>query len=288
MNLRALKTLVEIDRGGGFAAVAARLGLTVSAVSLQMKTLEAALQLSLLDRAHRPPRLTPSGRRVARHAAAVLREAEAIERIAADGAGLHGEYRIGFVGTAAVRLAPRFLAQARQRHPEARITLSIDVSAALAEAVAAGALDAAVATLTPDLPDRLIHRPIAAEPFALAAPRGAVDSAAPSLAVCAASLPLVQFTPTTGIGLLAAQHLDELGLAPAETIVTPSVEAVMECVNLGIGFAILPEPDAKRYADPARAAIAPLGLTRVLCLAMRPTAPIAAHIDAFAELFDPA
>ncbi|MDD9903774.1 MAG: LysR family transcriptional regulator, partial [Rhodospirillaceae bacterium] len=40
MNLRALRTFVEVDNLGSFAGAADRLGLTQSAVSVQLKKLE--------------------------------------------------------------------------------------------------------------------------------------------------------------------------------------------------------------------------------------------------------
>lgn len=286
MNLRALRTLVEIERVGGFARAADRLGLTLSAVSLQMKTLEEELQLSLFDRSQRPAAMTPAGRRVAAHARAMLEEADAIRAVSAgEGADrLHGDYRIGFVATASVRLAPGFLAAGRRRHPTARFAAVIDLSAPLMAQLRAGALDAAVLTRTPDLGPDLALTHLRREPFALAAP--VQSGAAPVLAHCVGALAFVQFAPATGIGLLAAQHMRRLGAVPHERIVLDSVEAVMECVNSGVGFALLPEPDVRRYAA-AGVSIAPEpGLARDLVLATRAASPLTALSEALAALFE--
>ena len=36
---------------------------------------------------------------------------------------------------------------------------------------------------------------------------------------------------------------------PREPILLDSVEAIMECVNAGLGFTLLSEPDIRRYAS---------------------------------------
>ncbi|MCB2102124.1 MAG: LysR family transcriptional regulator, partial [Rhodobacterales bacterium] len=55
MDLKHLRTLVAIAERGTFAAAGEALGLTQSAVSLHVKTLEADLGAVLFDRARRPP-----------------------------------------------------------------------------------------------------------------------------------------------------------------------------------------------------------------------------------------
>lgn len=288
MNLRALRTLLEIERARSFAAAAERLGLTLSAVSLQMKTLEQELQSALFDRANRPPTLTPAGRRVARHARAMLAEADAIRAVAAEDRALTGDFRLGFVGTASVRLMPGFLAAARDRHPRARWSVAIDMSSSLVRRLRSGDLDAAVVTRTEDLEPDIAFAPLRRETFALAAPPGmALDpTAGPDVEGVA---PLIQFTTSSGIGLLVAEHLRRKGAQPPEAVTLDSVEAVMGCVNAGVGFAILPEPDIRRYAAP-NVAIHPLpapGLSRELGFAARAGSALDGRLDLLCALIEP-
>lgn len=286
MNLRSLRTLVEIDEVGSFAVAANHLGLTLSAVSLQMKALEADLQLALFDRTHRPPAMTPLARQVARNARTILAEVTRLRAIASEPGVLRGDYRIGFVGTASVRLMPRFLAKASREQPLARFLVESGLSSALAEKVRTGTLDAAVITATPDSRNDALFVPLQTEDFVVAMPERLQGC---SLENCAAQLPLIQFTPTTGIGMLVADYLAERRVKATASLELDSVEAVMGCVNAGVGFAILPEPDAARYAKAVSLQrLDGKGLQRILGLAVGQAGPVAGQISALAELFQDA
>jgi len=259
MQIRALRTLVAIDRLGAFSTAAEDVSLTLSAVSMQMKGLEAALGCALFDRAFRPPRLTPVGRQVAAAAARVL-EAEAALLEAAQGGGLlNGEYRIGFVLTASVRVLPGFLARASEAAPKARFRVETGLSEDLIARVGAGALDAAVVTLVDPLPRAYGVVRLAHEEIVFAVPQGRADA---PLATCMAELAFLHFMPETGIGRVIARHLSEAGLVPAHVVELDGIEATVECVRAGVGFTALPQPDLLRYGGGAlalRRADPPLG-----------------------------
>ncbi|MFN3594912.1 MAG: LysR substrate-binding domain-containing protein [Thiobacillaceae bacterium] len=64
LELRHLRTLLALAETGSLTLAAPRLHLTQSALSHQLKELEARLAVSLLDRSARPPRLTQAGERL--------------------------------------------------------------------------------------------------------------------------------------------------------------------------------------------------------------------------------
>lgn len=269
MQTRALRTLAAIDQVGSFAQAAAQLNMTLSAVSMQMKALEQELDVRLFDRAFRPPRLTPLGRRIAAKAKDVIADEDQLLGLCAGGGLLSGRYRIGFISTASVRLLPGFLAAARKSAPAARFEVEGGLSEDLEEKVLQGRLDAAVVTASQDARHGLRYDSLGSEPLAYAIPEA---SAALSLEQLMRELPFLHFLPSTGIGKLTARHL--AGMKPAQradTIVMDGVEAIMECVKTGFGFTLLPVPDIERYADRS-VAQRPSGdenLIRELALALR-------------------
>lgn len=267
MNLRALRTLIEIDRVGSFQEAADRLGMTLSTVSVQMKTLEGELQFALFDRAYRPPAMTPAARAVVRHAQAILAEVDAVRALGDEPGVLKGVLRIGFVGTASVRLLPGFLLAAGRTQPAVRFAVESGVSTDLVRRVAAADLDAAVVTESPDMPPTIRSAPIQREAFALAVP---VAARGLGLARAVAELAFIRFLPSTGIGLLVDGYLARYARPPRKTVTLDTVEAVMGCVNAGLGFAVLPEPDARRYAVEADVTVLDdPPLSRVVSLAVR-------------------
>ena len=80
IELRHLRLLHAVTEAGGLTAAAERLHLSQSAVSHQLKALEDALGLLLVERAARPVQLTAPGRRLLALAHAVLPQVDAALR----------------------------------------------------------------------------------------------------------------------------------------------------------------------------------------------------------------
>ncbi len=76
IELRHLRTVMTLKETGNLTAAASRLHLTQSALSHQLKELEARLGIALINRASRPLTLTQAGRRLAELAARVLPQVE--------------------------------------------------------------------------------------------------------------------------------------------------------------------------------------------------------------------
>ena len=85
LEFRHLRTIKAIHEAGGLARAAARLNITQSALSHQIKGLEDQAGVELFVRRSKPLRLSPSGQRLLKLAELILPEVEALE---ADFAGL--------------------------------------------------------------------------------------------------------------------------------------------------------------------------------------------------------
>lgn len=258
--------------------------MTLSTLSMQMKSLEEALGASLFDRSVRPPRLTPIGRAVVEEAIPLLRHEHNLIEISRPTGDLVGRYRIGFVTTAAVRLLPKFLLAAKQAAPRAKFEFETGLSALLQDKVVAGLLDAAVITDADGLPGELSSRILRQEPFVFAAHRALLADGLPGLL---AQCTFFHFMPDTGIGkLIARAMLDHERPHRAKTIVLDNLEAIMECVSGGVGFTLLPVPDVERYRTPdIKVMPAPQSLQRKLVLATARDGALAQRSTALAELF---
>lgn len=257
MQTKSLKTLVKIAQVNSFAVAAEQLNMTLSAVSMQMKSLENELGVLLFDREYRPPKLTPLGRGVVQQAGAMLREEDYLVRICNPDDRLTGRFRLGFVTTASTRLLPTFLKQARKKAPDATFDLESGLSEPLERKVTSGQLDAAVITLSGEVDRRLRTCILREEQFVFAGPK---ETSVGSLNALIRTTPFLHFMPNTGIGRLIAEEMSKSTAAELHSkIILDSVEAIMECVKQGIGFTLLPEPDVKRYSDDSVQVIYPKG-----------------------------
>ncbi len=284
MQTRALATLLEISRQGSFATAAEHLNMTLSAVSMQMKSLEAQLGVTLFDRSFRPPKLTSLGRSVCAHGENMLAAERDLLTACVPNDQLVGNFKIGFVPTASVRLLPEFLIRAKELAPDARFNIETGLSEVLEARVLAGHLDAAVITSSANLHSRLTARSLRLERLAYAAPQSMQAHDATALF---GTMPFFQFLPQSGVGEIIAAHVRTHIRDKRSTIVLDSVEAIMECVNMGIGFTLLPEPDILRYAT-KDVCLLPDGaqpIFRELVLAVAQKGSTANRIDQIAALF---
>lgn len=285
MQTRSLRTLIRVFKVGSFAKAAEQLNMTLSALSMQMKALEAELGVALFDRSVRPPRLTPIGRTIVEAAIPLLQCEDSLLEICHPTDALVGHFRVGFVTTAAVRLLPNFLEHAQRKAPQATFEFETGLSNVLQTKVMNGQIDAAVLTNADGLPETLSEQMIREEPFAFAAHRSLLQDGLDGLM---ASQTFFHFMPDTGIGKLIANEMrGYVRPSSARTVVLDNLEAIMGCIAAGLGFTLLPAPDVERYqtADTARIA-SPTSLRRKLVLATRRSGTLASRERALARLFD--
>jgi DNA-binding transcriptional LysR family regulator len=105
-----LRTLLEVTRLGSFAAAASRLGYTASAVSQQMSALERDTGVRLFQRSARSVVPTDAAMVMARHAAKVLTDIEALMAAASKTQDTTSqELRLGIFPSLATYVLPRIL-----------------------------------------------------------------------------------------------------------------------------------------------------------------------------------
>ncbi|SEH01170.1 DNA-binding transcriptional regulator, LysR family [Nonomuraea solani] len=171
-----LRLLREFAEYGTMTAVADVCGMTSSAVSQQLATLEREAGVPLFERAGRRVRLTAEGRRLVGHAHIVLNALDAAEEDLRSAPTPRGPVRVACFATAAVhRLLPA-IAVARTRHPELNVIVYELEPRPAIEALRGGSCDLAITfvySLIPeDVPPGVSRRLLGAEPIMIALPAG--------------------------------------------------------------------------------------------------------------------
>ncbi len=270
MELRPLRTLVSIADQGSFAAAADSLGLTQSAISLQIKGLEDSLGRRLFDRSHRPPQLTELGQQLVVEARQIL---SLYDRIFENDSGiLTGDLVLGAVPTALGSIMPPALAALRAQHPQLSIRVISGLSEELATQLRAGSLDASLASEPQHLAEGLRARPIRQDPLVVIAPmetKGQADR------ILLEENPFIQFSRRAWAGEQIDQALRERKIAVKRAMEIDSLEAIIEMVRHRLGVSVVPLPFGRRPEDLGLRAL-PFGnppLTRPLVLLERNDSP---------------
>lgn len=124
IDLTSLASLAAVDRHGSVVAAATSLGYTPSAVSQQIKRLQKAVGVELLERVGRGVLLTEAGRRLVDDGSDLLADLERIE------SGLHahtdriaGRLRLAAFSTAVRGLLAPAVRELHRAHPSLRVTM---------------------------------------------------------------------------------------------------------------------------------------------------------------------
>ncbi|MEI5131735.1 LysR substrate-binding domain-containing protein [Streptomyces libani] len=144
LNLPQLRAFLAVVDAGGFSAAAAELGMSQSAVSHAVASLERELTAPLLIRAS-PVRTTVLGAKVLPHARMALSAVRSVEQLAADAGGtMTGTVRLASTPTVCQGLVPGLLRHWREDQPRITVRVFEGDSAEVAAWLEDGTADAAV------------------------------------------------------------------------------------------------------------------------------------------------
>ncbi len=154
MDINHLRAFVTVAREGNLTRAAERLFVTQPALSLQVKKLQEALDLTLFERTSRGMRLTEAGQRLL---PAAERALGGVAEFRAAAAGLKdtvsGKLRLGTIVDPEFLRLGAFLSALAERHPTLSFELTHGMSGTVSRRVEQGALDVAYTLGPPGFPD---------------------------------------------------------------------------------------------------------------------------------------
>ncbi len=242
MDLKQLEYFVRVAELGSFTRASIALDIAQPALSRQVRLLEVELRQNLLTRNGRGATPTEAGKLLLEHARGILHQvARAREELGRVRGALAGRVAIGLPPSLARVLTVPLTRAFRQQLPEAQLSISESLSAAMQESLTDGRLD--IAVLYNAQPTAGIEiSPLLVEALWLVQQRPpglAEDPVAPIALREVAKLPLVIPSRPNAIRMHVETEMAGIGCRPAVALEIDGVAAILDLVADGAGSAIL-------------------------------------------------
>lgn len=247
IKLSQLRILVAIADCGNFSEAALRLGISQSAVSHAIASLEEELGVVVLSRGRHGATLTPVGQQILVHAQEMLQLLELIGREANLSKGLQGgQVRIASFRSAATHILPDVIAEFHKRHPSISVTImehrgDDGVEQALRE----GRVDVGL-TCMPVTDEFESWQLLRDEYIALFPPQADVPKQITWADLAKFPVILPPNNDTDSCSLLIRRHLTQLGLPLTAAYEIVEDSTIVSMVSRGLGATII----ARLAAEP--------------------------------------
>lgn len=240
LNLHHLRLFRAVAHDGTLTSAARRLNLSQSALSTQIRALEAQLGQDLFERRGRSLILTEAGRIALDHADAVFRAAEDLTATLRETGRARRALRVGALATLSRNFQMQFLRPVLGRG-DVEIVLRSGSQGELLRGLDALALDVVLTNLAPlrDAASRhLIHR-LDEQPVSLIGTAGCIGAPAPLAAVLARA-PLILPTAETAIRAGFDALVARLGISPQIVAEVDDMAMMRLLAREGAGLAVVP------------------------------------------------
>ncbi|AMM85773.1 LysR substrate-binding domain-containing protein [Martelella sp. AD-3] len=174
LRFSQMRLIALLDRKGQISSAAAQLGMTQSAASRLLSELEHTVGAKLYERHGRGVVLSEAGQAMARQAMIILNQLDsAHQEISQIVDGARGQVRIGAVTGPSMQLVLPVIHELRENYPEIELSVLVDTSDKLAEALFSHDLDFYIGRLPEEVDAKSVTmRPLGVEPINMIARTG--------------------------------------------------------------------------------------------------------------------
>jgi len=258
MELLQLATFRMLATTLNFTRTATALNYVQSNVTAQIQALEEELGVRLFDRLGKRVTLTEVGERLLHYAEQIVDLTDEMCKVASTKDPSMGTLTISAPESLCTYRLPTLLHHFRCHYPQVRVQFRPSPVADLRRLVSEGLIDIAFVLEEPLHSTKLIVKPLCTEPLHLIA--------SPSHPL--AHVDWVKPTDMEGETVLLTEggcsyrslfehSLAVAGVQPATTLEFSSVEAIKQCVMVGMGISILPEMATRTEVEQGKIAVLP-------------------------------
>jgi len=259
LNLHHLRLFRAVARDGTLTGAARTLNISQSAVSTQIKSLEAALGHELFERRGRNLVLSEAGRIALDHADEIFRAADNLTATLKRAEAKRRVLRIGALATLSRNFQIAFLDPLIGRD-DVEVVLRSGTQELLLRALEAQSLDIVLTNLIParDASSPYLVHTLAEQPVSLVGSPGRLSGGKANVASILASEPLVLPSPETSLRAGFDALLERLGIVPRIAAEADDMAMLRLLARADAGVAVIPpivvqdELEAGRLKEYAR------------------------------------
>lgn len=268
IKLSQLQILIATSETGSFSEAALSLGMSQSAVSHAISTLEESLGVVLFSRGRHGAKLSPVGQRILSHAQTMMRAATEIEKEANLAKGVEeGQVRVATFRSLATHILPRAIAQLHQRFPGITLhLLELDSCFEVEQALKEGRVDLGL-TILPVGESLTVWELFSDEFVVLLPPQVKIEAESLSWSELVMQ-PLIMPPVNDSMMRPVYHHINSRGhrLNVVNQIETDAM--IVSLVSQGVGGTILPRLAAEPIPDSIQIYSLPVPLMRRIGIAM--------------------
>jgi LysR family nitrogen assimilation transcriptional regulator len=254
MELKQIESFVRVAELGSFTKAAIALGMPQPLLSRHVRQLEVELRQNLLLRNGRGVTVTEAGKVMLEHGRGILHQVSvAQEELASVRGALAGRVSIGLPPSLSKLITVPLTLSFRDQLPQSQLSLTEGFSVPMLESLRAGQLDMAVLYNPPPAPDlemTVLHE----DALILIAGNKAQRSGAvlqPLVSLSALlDLPLILPSRPNAFRLLIDTEMQRLNRKPQIVLEIDGLNAILELVKEGLGYAVLPAYTLSSFAQP--------------------------------------
>lgn len=246
IDLKELKSFVVVAEVGSFTEAAGTIGISQSALTRQIQSLEEKVGRQLLSRTTRITRLTPEGEFWLEKSRQILGQVEAA------GIAFAGQFtraaptvRVGVCSTISQSYLPGFFHSFRRHFPDNQIRLNQGNETKLIQQLDQCHIDIAIVTAPKSQPPGIEITHSFEDRFVLIGPESDPEINPDALG----DLPLISIDRQTATGALLENWLVKQRIDPTAQMEFDNFDLIISSVSLGLGGAIVPRRSLAIHRD---------------------------------------
>ena len=250
-TLRQLELLLSLSAADGIASAGAKIGMTPSATSHALRSLESTLGVMLIDRNASKLELTDAGDQILPHVRDLFAALQLIQATASASVGLkRGTLKIGSFGlSSSLRLLPPLLQQFRKLYPGIDLTVAIGNSQSMLQALHDYRIEIATSSFLMD-DKHLYRRMIAADPIRVVTHRGHPLARRGKVALAdLADHALLLREPGSMTRQLTEEALQAAGVTVKRTLEIGSRESIRQAILCELGISLIPSREIPSHPE---------------------------------------